>query len=860
MGTNQEESHESKPVFRISAAVVKQLGEELVSDEVTALMELVKNSYDADSKYIKIDINTTDFYQQDDSLFKDKIISKGFVKITDNGFGMSYNEVFNNWLTISMSGKRSAKKRGETTEEGRTFLGEKGVGRLSTQRIGDKIDLVTKSKVTQEMTHIAFDWKNFTEDVTLDSIEIIETHTILSDPEQGTEILIQDLKNPLVWEGELFDKIKGQLSQLISPSSHEGFKVHLIHNGIPINLQDLNTEIRDLAISSFIFDIKEDVVTINGAVSSRKLLGNKKADQEYYTRIIEPDNGKNFFDFLTNSELNKAEYLPDIEYSGDRGMLFTFKETISIPHIQKISWVIDEREFPSSPTKESSPELGNATDNQEEVKLRIAHPGNLNGAIYEFRLDKFLVTDVLNNEGSLKEIIKNQAGIRIFRDGFGIKPYGLEGNDWLRLGSSSTSGGSIYSLRPKNVVGYVSLTAKDNANLKEKTDREGFMESPYTQNFFLIMQEIKESVNLVLEKTRRSFLKYKEFIGKENTGIQNISESFSALTEATVKAKDIKEQTEKLIVRYSRIADKIKVTEKENPNQAKGNTHYSEIIEEIKVILDESREMFGKINSLVSSTENLDQFATYLEPLIESLENQLIEFTSLASLGITAEALSHELSNIVDKLADETSRVIAKSKNKIPKELEYIKTYHERVNTSIIAFRKQLSHLDPSLKYTREKKEIISLNHLVEELKVYYDEKFRGQIEIEVKNSNQEFNVYGNKGKLFQIFDNFFLNSEYWLKEKSKHDKKFKPKIVIHIEFPLVKFWDNGTGIDPAVENTLFQPFVTKKSNNTGRGLGLFIVLQLLDSMGCTISLLPNRNEDSRRYIFQINLNPIIKR
>ena len=69
---------------------------------------------------------------------------------------------------------------------------------------------------------------------------------------------------------------------------------------------------------------------------------------------------------------------------------------------------------------------------------------------------------------------------------------------------------------------------------------------------------------------------------------------------------------------------------------------------------------------------------------------------------------------------------------------------------------------------------------------------------------------------------------------------------------------DNGYGIPPAVENQIFEPFVTTKPKGEGRGLGLFIIQQLLDSSGCTITLEPVRNEHKRKYIFAINLSNII--
>ncbi len=72
--------------FKISAAVVKQLGEELVSDELTAIMELVKNSYYADADWVKITINTTEVPPEEDITFKNV---KGYITIEDNGIGMN---------------------------------------------------------------------------------------------------------------------------------------------------------------------------------------------------------------------------------------------------------------------------------------------------------------------------------------------------------------------------------------------------------------------------------------------------------------------------------------------------------------------------------------------------------------------------------------------------------------------------------------------------------------------------------------------------------------------------------------------------------------------------------------------------
>ena len=110
-----------------------------------------------------------------------------------------------------------------------------------------------------------------------------------------------------------------------------------------------------------------------------------------------------------------------------------------------------------------------------------------------------------------------------------------------------------------------------------------------------------------------------------------------------------------------------------------------------------------------------------------------------------------------------------------------------------------------------------------------------------------------NKGKFIQIFDNLINNSIYWLQDIDS------PSITVTVDKPWIYFEDNGHGIDPTVETTLFEPFVTRKPRTKGRGLGLFIIRQLLDAYGCEIILSDERNNEGRLYKFAILFSSIIK-
>jgi signal transduction histidine kinase len=155
----------------------------------------------------------------------------------------------------------------------------------------------------------------------------------------------------------------------------------------------------------------------------------------------------------------------------------------------------------------------------------------------------------------------------------------------------------------------------------------------------------------------------------------------------------------------------------------------------------------------------------------------------------------------------------------------------------------------------REKVEPIPLLGFFKEMLDYFHSRFeRKDIEGRLKLINaNNFVVSMNKGKLVQVIDNILLNSEYWLREELRLKRIEHGIITVDLSKPFVRISDNGRGGDPSIENSLFEPFVTKKGKGKGRGLGLFIVRQLLDSEGCAISLLPKRNHHNRLYIFEIN-------
>ena len=269
--------------------------------------------------------------------------------------------------------------------------------------------------------------------------------------------------------------------------------------------------------------------------------------------------------------------------------------------------------------------------------------------------------------------------------------------------------------------------------------------------------------------------------------------------------------------------------------------------------LTEASAILQQLEVMLSKTRRLGEVADILEPDIDYLRQELQRFSELAGLGLTAEALSHEMSIIADGLAARTTNLITRLKN-IRAVDPQILAYTEFVHGTVANLRKQLSHLDPSLRYVREQRDRIGMLRFFEGVQDFYRERFaRSSIMTVSEVPFEDFDILMNRGKLTQVIDNLFLNSEYWLKEDLRKGNIAEAKVMVRSRKPFVEIHDSGRGIAPSVEHLLFQPFVTTKPTDKGRGLGLFIARQLLDSSGCLISLLPERNSFDRRYIFRID-------
>jgi signal transduction histidine kinase len=823
------------PHFDISAAVVRQLGDELVSDEVTAIVELVKNAYDADADYAHVVVNTKDTPPGSAGKFPKAV---GYITIDDDGMGMSRDDIERGWLVISLSGKRVMKAAGEKTPKGRTPLGDKGLGRLSTQKLGRNLELYTRKDGHPGTLHVAFAWDAFTDDKSLSEVPVSIGPAPAPGRTKGTQLVISGLRNADVWSGAAVKKLIADLSQIISPFAEaRPFLVTVRIDGRPIDLGQVSAKVRGAAVGKFVIDFAGGEMGLAGKFRLVKLRGN---GPDRFEALLTPDNGRAFFEYL----------------KGRKGAPVTFRLSEDPTYFLEFDYRLPLSSLGRVETVPAS---------EPDKPPIVANPGPFHAEIDEFLLRGDEVGAKLGglaNTSEVRDIVSLHAGIKVFRDGFAIKPYGLNGEDWLRLSAQQTSATSYYGLRPQNVIGFVSISEATNGNLKEKTDREGFVSDPYSQNFRRLMLQAVETIGSFYEWTRRNFNTYKADMPTPSKpfegGRQAVTDAAAVarrLASYTQSAKSLEANT---AAARKKIADVTARIRQAPVLSSAAERELANLLTEAQQALEASQALFAELMGYAAEAKDLADIVAVLAPRLDVLSDQLQDFSELAGLGLLAEALSHEVQNQTDRLMQKASAAVARARKSTPPNADLL-VLGQEVTSAASALRRQIGHLSPSLRYQRDKIETFPVSKLLGEILEHFADRWaENGIKVEIESGSADFAVKTNRGRLTQVVDNILLNAEYWLKEAQARGGDLKPKLAVSYASPRVRIWDNAGGVDPAVEDALFEPFITLKPKDEGRGLGLFISAQILESMGCTIALLAEHNERDRRYIFELDLSGVV--
>ena len=817
--------------FDINAAVVFRLGEELITDDVQALVELVKNCYDADATWVKVTIDSSG---RNDA-GRRYAAANGTIVVEDNGHGIDEDAIRAGWMTIADSPKRDQKNAGRVTRLGRTPIGDKGLGRLGSQRLAQNVEVFTRAQAAQDVEHyIAFSWADFRERARLGDVPVMSARTRGGHGDPGTKLVLSGLREPEVWQAEdRVRELQRRLSAMISPFEEvSDFHVHLEVDGKHLELAEIHRRLRETAQLRYKFKFDGERLRVQGLARLSYFRPSGRNDQKLLEAMVRRDEGRALFEFLAG---RTGKGRPSqLTRSGRRAWFVAFGTERALDDLPGV----------------------------RRVEGSVVGPGPFGGEVDAVSLDTGDARSAgIGRVTEYRQLVGDLAGIRVYRDGFGIRL----GEDWLGLGRQWTGGGSYYGLRPGNVLGFVKISARDNPDLVETTSREGFQETPHYENFLGLLSEFVRFASDTQEFLRRGAVDFVKKYRDRKAGVDP-DDDHSSITQ---RIGDVAERlsshhkaVERQVGSLRKAADGATKTlgnvraelEHIAPQDGSVSRAVVELKEEIeKVTKAEARirkrvtAALGQASELKTTQEVLDRRWTALDEHVNALYESV-------SLGLTAEALSHEINNIADRLAQRSAAV----RREVGKGLRRttVVTYIEEVRSSVAAMRKQLAHLTPSLRYLRERREPIEMTVFLKELAEFYEEKLAANgIVMVLQEREPGFVVNMNKGKLTQVFDNLILNAEYWLREAIRAKAIRAGEIDISVEAPRVRVRDNGRGVEESVEGILFEPFVTMKRKGEGRGLGLFVCRQLLDSESCGIELGPDRNDRGRRHVFELDLS-----
>lgn len=212
-----------------AARLITTIGEDLIGDSYAAIIELVKNSFDADASHVDIT------FEYENDLLR--------IEIFDDGHGMSRNTILNKWLVPATDNKLLDR----TSPKGRKLQGRKGIGRYAAAILGHKLSLESIDEIG-EKTSVEINWEIFEKEEYLEDV-YIEVVSEKTDEGHGTNLIIEaDEERMKAWGRPELLKLTRELRKLKSPilkeSEDDNFNINLAFVNCPF--EEYNNEVFEI--------------------------------------------------------------------------------------------------------------------------------------------------------------------------------------------------------------------------------------------------------------------------------------------------------------------------------------------------------------------------------------------------------------------------------------------------------------------------------------------------------------------------------------------------------------------------------------------------------------------------------------
>lgn len=513
--------------FKPRAQLLLQLGEQLIRNESIAVLELIKNSYDADAKKVSIIMNEIDSPKD------------GIITINDNGIGMDIEIIRNIWMEPGNNHKRKIVRENKRSPLGRLPIGEKGIGRFGVHKLGKEIEIVTRMTGKKEV-YFYIDWSRFENAAYLDDVLITINERepeVFKGDTTGTKITIKNLSTQ--WTRGMLRNVYRAVTSLNSPfGASNTFKV------------SFQTSKKDWLSGLLTFEKIKDYAL-------------------YYTDIT-----------LTGNEIEHFFY----EFRPYDNMIGLKRKQIDFNNQRMV------------------------TKDNLEINLNRLKIGKVRIEMYVFDRDSSLVSAFINDKKTFKEYLNENGGVSVYRDGMRVYNYGEPDNDWLGFDIQRVNRPGV-NLSNNLILGAVFLDRGESEDLKEKANREGFIENEAYELF-------KDAVSFAIDR----FVTYRNIDkanlrtslsgGKKEPVAEDISEIRKKLEKYIPEPKNRKE----VDIYLKRIEEDYDYIKSIYVKTASAGMSYGIVIHEIEKIISE----LNRAVTVEHTSSKIKSLAKHLSRLVEN--------------------------------------------------------------------------------------------------------------------------------------------------------------------------------------------------------------------------------------------------
>lgn len=799
--------------FKTNSRHIGQLGRELVTDFVTALVELVKNSYDADAGSVQIIIENAN-------------TPSSRIIVIDTGSGMTQEEFEKKWMVIGTSNKVSE----PYTPNGRKRTGKKGIGRFSVERLAEKA--LIYSFTEYEDFKVSINWNRY--------------------EEISVEALRQRIR--ILWEGKDVSAAKFIANQLeyyllLANIDEQGRKVVEEYADIVDNYELLFQKSILQEIEQYVIPVLEKQEGVEYGIDEIDNPLEQIADrceEENYKLLEElkgrerglERNSKTTGMVLVLDRLRDDWRQKDIDKLQKELRLLVAPEFIekdpfhielvaeqfNIPEEMSVNDILRMRyaKLEAGITEEGKQSVIRYQDNDgnyKESTEQYTYPllcGDISFELYYFLRDSAHMKNETYDYRFAMRILDTYCGIKIYRDNFRVKPYGDIGNDWLELDKNKVRDPHGYRVGNNQTIGVIKISDIKNPLLIDATNREGIIEN-------------------------QAYEQLKEFILKCISLISNVRKDAYEKTKSELdKAKENKKKQQQKEQKHKREQDK----RFQNTMNLMRSGASTKVVQYAFEQWKQDEERYQR-----EKEKQYEQTEAAYQKVLEYQENELSMYKNLATLGILTGNFGHETQDIISRIGSSIAyfealvptienRYFANITGVLKSDFARIEGY----SSMIVEFLR---------KHKRDVRENLDFGIVLSNICQLYIGMLQ-EFKISLAwNSQNDIYFTMRQIDLESVIINMITNAFEQLKGRMQR--------FIYIQFSqdeeniFLEFEDSGAGIPVEKREEIFQAFVTTKED--GIGLGLNIVKDIVSSYGGTIEVLDSERLGGAR--FRIHLEKL---